>query len=171
MAGSANPPQLWFARPLSVLHGSFFKAWDHLLHLAKRSLISFILGQFLRLNLFFRTLVFLKCPDWLILVFVFFLFFVGSFLFVWGTQARGQIGAAAAGLHHCQSNATARAMPDLSHIYDLYHSSWQRQILNPLSKARHRTCVLMDTSQVHYHGATKGTPFFLFFFFLGIAEF
>ena len=30
----------------------------------------------------------------------------------------------------------ATAMPDLSRICDLHHSEWQRQILNPLSKAR-----------------------------------
>ena len=37
------------------------------------------------------------------------------------------------------------AMPDLSHICDLHDSSWQNQILNPMSKARHRTYILMDT--------------------------
>ena len=31
---------------------------------------------------------------------------------------------------------TAIASPDLSHIRDLHHSSQQRWILNPLSKAR-----------------------------------
>ena len=31
---------------------------------------------------------------------------------------------------------TATATWDLSHICDLHHSSWQYQILNPLSKAR-----------------------------------
>ena len=44
-----------------------------------------------------------------------------------GTQAKGLIGAAAAGLHH---------------------SSRQRQILNPLSKARDQTCNLMVPSQI-----------------------
>ena len=34
---------------------------------------------------------------------------------------------------------TAIAMPDSSHICDLHQSSWQSQILNPLSKARDRT--------------------------------
>ena len=29
-------------------------------------------------------------------------------------------------------------------------SSWQCQILNPLSKARDQTCILMDTSQIHF---------------------
>ena len=31
---------------------------------------------------------------------------------------------------------TATAMQDLGHIFDLHHSSWQHQILNPLSNAR-----------------------------------
>ena len=31
---------------------------------------------------------------------------------------------------------TARTMPDPSYICNLHHSSWQRQILNPLSEAR-----------------------------------
>ena len=37
-------------------------------------------------------------------------------------------------------------MPDLSHIYDLYPSSQQCQILNPLSEARNPTHILKDTS-------------------------
>ena len=37
-------------------------------------------------------------------------------------------------------------------VFNLYHSSWQCQILNPLSsKARDQTRILMDTSQVCYH--------------------
>ena len=42
--------------------------------------------------------------------------------------------------------ATATATRDPSHICNLHHSSWQRQILNPLSKARDQAQVLMDTS-------------------------
>ena len=38
----------------------------------------------------------------------------------------------------------ATTMPDPSHIFDLHCSSWQRWILNPLSKARDRSCILMD---------------------------
>ena len=45
--------------------------------------------------------------------------------------------------------ATATAMPDLNCVCDLHHSSRQGQILNPLSKARNRTCILMDTSKIH----------------------
>ena len=37
------------------------------------------------------------------------------------------------------------AMPDPSHICDLHHRLWQHVILNPLSKARDQTCIIMDT--------------------------
>ena len=46
--------------------------------------------------------------------------------------------------------ATAKAMPDPSHLYDLHHSSWQCQVLKPLSEARGQTCILIDTSRVCY---------------------
>ena len=46
---------------------------------------------------------------------------------------------------------TATVMQDLSHVYDLHHSLWQRWILNLLSKARDRTCVLMDATQIRFH--------------------
>ena len=59
-----------------------------------------------------------------------------------GYQARGQIGATAAGLHHSHSNAG----PSL--ICNLHHSLWQCRILNSLSEARDQTYILMDTSQV-----------------------
>ena len=45
---------------------------------------------------------------------------------------------------------TATAMWDLSCVCNLYHSSRQCCVLNPLSEARDRTCLLMDTSQVRY---------------------
>ena len=57
-----------------------------------------------------------------------------------------------------QLPAYATATPDLSLALDLHHSSWQCQILNPMSEARDRTCILMDTNWVHYHWATTGTP-------------
>ena len=34
----------------------------------------------------------------------------------------------------------ATATLDLSHVFDLHHSSWQCWILNQLSKTRDRTC-------------------------------
>ena len=47
--------------------------------------------------------------------------------------------------------------PDPSHICDLHHSLWQCQILNPLSKARDWTFILMDARQIHFHWAMTGT--------------
>ena len=44
---------------------------------------------------------------------------------------------------------TATARWDLSRVCNLCHNSQQCQILNPLSEARDRTCILMDTSWVH----------------------
>ena len=45
---------------------------------------------------------------------------------------------------------TAIGTWDLSHICDLHHSSQHHQILNPLSKARDQTCVLIDASQIPF---------------------
>ena len=49
-------------------------------------------------------------------------------------------------------------MPDLSHICDLYHSSWQHWILNPLRKARDWTHNFMVSSRICFCCATMGTP-------------
>ena len=54
---------------------------------------------------------------------------------------------------------TATAMPEQSWICDLHHHSW---ILNPVSEARHRTCLLIDTSQICLHHTTMGTPLMAF---------
>ena len=42
----------------------------------------------------------------------------------------------------------ATATPDLSCVFNPHHSSWQLWMLNPLSKARDLTRVLMDASWV-----------------------
>ena len=42
-------------------------------------------------------------------------------------------------------------MPDQSHICDLYHSSPQHWIPDPLSEARDQTHILMDTIRICYH--------------------
>ena len=52
----------------------------------------------------------------------------------------------------------AIATQDPSHVCNLHHSLWQRWILNPLSKARVRTCLLMDVSQIHFCWIGTGTP-------------
>ena len=67
------------------------------------------------------------------------------------SQARGWIGAAATGLYHNHSNAESK------HVINLHHSSRQCKILNPLSKARDRTHIFMDASQIHFCCATRGT--------------
>ena len=43
---------------------------------------------------------------------------------------------------------TAMATQEQSRLWDLHPNSRQHRILNPLSKARVRTCILMDTSPV-----------------------
>ena len=52
---------------------------------------------------------------------------------------------------------TATAMRDPSCTCDLHHRSWQSLIPNPLSEVRDRTCVLMDTSWIHFHCITMET--------------
>ena len=83
-----------------------------------------------------------------IIFYLFFIFyFFGHFRAIpgahGGSQAVGQIGAVAA--------MKATATWDLSQVCNLHHSSRQHQIFNPLIKARDRTCVLMDASQIHVH--------------------
>ena len=78
--------------------------------------------------------------------YIFFKFYFRATPMAYGSsQARVPVGAVAATL--CIATATT----DLNLVCDLHHSSWQCQILNPLSKAREQTHVLMDPSQVHYH--------------------
>jgi len=55
--------------------------------------------------------------------------------------------------------ATATATPNLRCICDLHHSSPQRQILNPLSKAKDQSRILRYASHTHFCQATAGTPF------------
>ena len=82
-------------------------------------------------------------------MFLSFFFFFCPFVFSWavpeaygGSQARGLIGAVAAGLHQGHSNA------DLSRVCDLHHSSLQLGILNPLRKARDQTHKLMVPGRI-----------------------
>ena len=67
--------------------------------------------------------------------------------------------------------APATASQDLSRLCHLHHSSWQHQILNPLTEARDQTHTLMDTSQVRYGCARTETPFLHFLFFFSQAHF
>ena len=62
-----------------------------------------------------------------------------------------------------QAYATATATLYLSRIGNLHHCLWQCQILNPLSKARDQTHILMDTSQIlnllSHNGNSRGCVF------------
>ena len=52
----------------------------------------------------------------------------------------------------------ATATQDPSQVCNLYHSSWQCWILNPLIETRDWIHILMNPSQVCYHWAMMGTP-------------
>ena len=59
---------------------------------------------------------------------------------------------------------TATATWESSHVYDLYHSSQQRQILIPLNNFRDQTCILKDTRWIHYplhHNGNSHMAFFI----------
>ena len=62
---------------------------------------------------------------------------------------------------------TNTAMQDLSHICNLYHSSQQCRILNPLGEDRDRTRTLMDTSWFITAEPRRECPKKIFFVFLG----
>ena len=78
-----------------------------------------------------------------------------------------------------QAYTTTTATQDLSHVCDLYHSSWQHRILNSPSRARDLTHILMDTSWVRTLMSCKGNPhswwilieFFYFIFWLNYSSF
>ena len=79
----------------------------------------------------------------MLIFFLFFVFFFRATPTAYGSsQDRGWIRDVAAGLHHSHNNARFQL------LCDLCHNSGQRQILNPLSKARDWTCILMDSSQI-----------------------
>ena len=59
--------------------------------------------------------------------------------------------------------AMATATRNPSPICDLYHSSWQHWIPDPLTEARDRTRILMDTSQICFCCTPMGTSDFLVF--------
>ena len=72
-----------------------------------------------------------------------------------GSQVRGRIGAVASDLRQSYSNSGSELC--------LQPTLQQRWILNPLSKARDRTCILMDPSPIRFCWATMGTPTSWFF--------
>ena len=61
---------------------------------------------------------------------------------------------------------TATATEDPGPVCDFHRNSLQRWILNPLSKARNGTHILIDTSWAPYFWATKGSSSFFVTLFL-----
>ena len=88
---------------------------------------------------------------WLFCFVLFFLPFRAAPAAYGSSKARGQIGAVTVGLGHSHSNMESKL------CLDLCCSSPQCQILNSLSEARDWTCVLVDTSQMHFHCTTAET--------------
>ena len=66
---------------------------------------------------------------------------------------------------------TATATPDPSCVCNLYHSSRQRRILNPLNEARYGTYILMDTSRIRFCCTTMRTPRLVFHLLLDFQHF
>ena len=87
-----------------------------------------------------------------IFLFLFFFLFRAIPMAYGSSQARGQIENASTSLHR------PTAMQDTSCVCNPHHSSWQCQILDPLSEARDQKHVLMNTSWVCFFCATTGTP-------------
>ena len=97
--------------------------------------------------------------------FFFFCFFGGFLLVAYGSsQARGPIRAKLPGY------TTATGTWDLSHDYDLHHSSQQHWIPNPLSQARDQTHILTDTSQICFHCTTMGTPKWSILYYVNLPQ-
>ena len=71
-------------------------------------------------------------------------------LFFLGPQPRHMEVPRLGVIQEMQLPPYATATPDVSHICDLHHSSWQHQIFNPMIGARDRTCVLRDPGWVPY---------------------
>jgi len=70
------------------------------------------------------------------------------------SQAQGVMRAVATSLHHNHSNAGSELHPQP--IYYTAHGN--ARFSDTLSEARDGTCILMDTSQIHFHCAIMGTP-------------
>ena len=86
-------------------------------------------------------------------LFFFFLFFLGRYLQHMEVSRLGIRASIRAADIRLVSELQLPAMTtkDQNHVCDLYHSSRQHWILNPLSEARDRTQILMGTGWVRYH--------------------
>ena len=105
-----------------------------------------------------RVIHVMQVRQFIILFFFFFFFFFFCFL---GPNPRHMEGPRLGVKSELQlpASTTATAMPDLSCIHDIHHSSRQQcWILNPLREARDQTHNLKVPSWIHFSCATTGTP-------------
>ena len=136
------PPASW-----GHLNESWQNCWDLL-----RALL-FPLSSLLCLPLTStRPKVILRHIYLFIYLLIYFLLFRATLVACGGFQARGQIRATATGL--CQSHSSVGSEPSLRPTPQLTATL----ILNPLSKARDRTCNLMIPSRICFRCVTMGTP-------------
>ena len=100
----------------------------------------------IKINVIQAGCIFFSLLDALFL-FTHFLFCLASFLgpHQWHMEVLG-LGVESELQLLAYTTATATLDPSLT--CDLHHSEWQCRILNPLSKVRVGTCVLMDASQI-----------------------
>ena len=105
-----------------------------------------------KLYLILGMLQFGRCCEYLILqqlslILMLFFFFFWSFQGcthgIWSFLGQGWN-------QRCSCQSTAAQQHRIRAASGLYHSSQQHWILNPLSKARDQTCILMDTSQIRF---------------------
>ena len=87
------------------------------------------------------------CGYWQLSAVISFLFCLFFFCFLWPHLRHMEVFGLGVE-SKLQLPAYATATPDPSPICNLCHSSQQHQILNPVSEARDRTLILMDTSRV-----------------------
>ena len=175
---------LWICLPTSGLHGFWWEnSWlrilthdNFLLSVISISSFACVFQQFvlwcvwLCIWVYFSYLVFVELPEWVgqcfasnfaifkpfssssLSLFCFLVAFRAAPTAYGNSQIRGQIRTIVL------VYTTASATQDLSCICDLYHSSRQCWILNPLSEAREWTLILIDPSQVCYWWATMAPP-------------
>ena len=99
----------------------------------------------------FRELLLLPSPPPLLL---FLLLLLTTAPVAYGSsQARGQIGAAAAHQRHSHSNEGSKL-----HLWSTYTTYGNNESLTHWASPRDWTCVLMDTNHIRFCWATTGTP-------------
>ena len=83
-----------------------------------------------------------------LLLFLLLLLFVCLFVFAFRATLEAYGGSQTRGQSNWSYSCRPTPQPNLSHVCNLHHSSWQCWNLNPPSETREGTCILMDPSWV-----------------------